>query len=99
MGGAFAKAIDHSLNRWEALTNYLADGNVQIDNNHLEKLIRPWAMGRRAWLFGLGVDPISQALYCSYTGSPRCSNQSRCTNRNTASSSLSWFCQAAAPTR
>ena len=50
-GSASAKAIDYSLNRWEALTNYLADGNVQIDNNHLENLIRPWAMGRRAWLF------------------------------------------------
>ena len=50
-GSATAKAIDYSLNRWEALTNYLADGNVQIDNNHLENLIRPWAMGRRAWLF------------------------------------------------
>ena len=50
-GGATAKAIDYSLNRWEELTTYLADGNVQIDNNHLENLIRPWAMGRRAWLF------------------------------------------------
>lgn len=50
-GSATAKAIDYSLNRWEALTTYLADGNVQIDNNHLENLIRPWAMGRRAWLF------------------------------------------------
>jgi len=27
---------------------WLTDGNVQIDNNHLENLIRPWAMGRRA---------------------------------------------------
>jgi transposase len=50
-GGATAKAIDYSLSRWEALTTYLADGNVQIHNNHLENLIRPWAMGRRAWLF------------------------------------------------
>ena len=50
-GGATAKVIDYSLNRWEALTTYLADGNVQIDNNHLENLVRPWAMGRKAWLF------------------------------------------------
>jgi transposase len=50
-GSATAKAIDYSLNRWEALTNYLADGNVQIDNNHIENLVRPWAMGRKAWLF------------------------------------------------
>jgi len=50
-GGATAKAIDYSLNRWKALTTYLADGNVQIDNNHIENLVRPWAMGRKAWLF------------------------------------------------
>ncbi len=50
-GSATAKAIDYSLNRWEALTTYLADGNVQIDNNHIENLVRPWAMGRKAWLF------------------------------------------------
>jgi transposase len=50
-GSATAKAIDYSLNRWEALTTYLADGSVQIDNNHIENLVRPWAMGRKAWLF------------------------------------------------
>jgi transposase len=50
-GSATAKAIDYSLNRWAALTTYLADGNVQIDNNHIENLVRPWAMGRKAWLF------------------------------------------------
>ena len=50
-GSATAKAIDYSLNSWEALTTYLADGHVQIDNNHIENLVRPWAMGRKAWLF------------------------------------------------
>jgi len=50
-GSATAKTIDYSLNRWAALTTYLADGNVQIDNNHIENLVRPWAMGRKAWLF------------------------------------------------
>ena len=50
-GGATAKAIDYSLNRWEALTAYLDNGAVQIDNNHIENLVRPWAMGRKAWLF------------------------------------------------
>ena len=24
---------------------------VPIDNNHIENLMRPWAMGRKAWLF------------------------------------------------
>ena len=30
---------------------YLDNGAVQIDNNHIENLVRPWAMGRKAWLF------------------------------------------------
>jgi transposase len=50
-GSAIANAIDYSLNRWTALTAYLFDGNVPIDNNHVENLMRPWAMGRNAWLF------------------------------------------------
>ena len=27
------------------------DGAVSVDNNHIENLMRPWAMGRKAWLF------------------------------------------------
>jgi len=50
-GGASALAIDYSLNNWTALTRNLNDGNVPLDNNHLENQIRPWAMGRKAWLF------------------------------------------------
>jgi transposase len=50
-GGAAALAIDYSLNHWIALTRNLHDGNVPVDNNHLENQIRPWAMGRKAWLF------------------------------------------------
>lgn len=50
-GSAITRALDYSLNRWTALTTYLQDGNVPIANNHIENLMRPWAMGRRAWLF------------------------------------------------
>lgn len=50
-GSAIAKAIDYSLNRWAALTRFLLDGDVPIDNNHLENQMRPWAVGRRNWLF------------------------------------------------
>jgi transposase len=50
-GGATAAAIDYTLNHWQALTRHLDDGAVAIDNNHLERQIKPWAMGRRAWLF------------------------------------------------
>ena len=50
-GSAIAKAIDYSLNHWQALSQFLLDGEVPIDNNHLENQMRPWAMGRKAWLF------------------------------------------------
>ncbi|WP_422085112.1 IS66 family transposase [Variovorax sp.] len=50
-GGAAAGAIDYTLGHWSTLTRYLDDGAVAIDNNHLERQIKPWAMGRRAWLF------------------------------------------------
>ncbi len=50
-GVATAKALDYSLKRWAALTRYLDDGSVPIDNNQVENLIRPWALGRKNWLF------------------------------------------------
>jgi hypothetical protein len=50
-GSAIAGAIDYSLNAWTALTANLNDGMVRVDNNHIENLMRPWAMGRKAWLF------------------------------------------------
>ena len=50
-GSATAKALDYSLKRWVALTRYLEDGAVPIDNNQVENLIRPWALGRSNWLF------------------------------------------------
>ena len=50
-GSATAKAIKYSLGRWAALTRYLEDGDLPIDNNHLENRIRPVAIGRGNWLF------------------------------------------------
>lgn len=50
-GTATAKALDYSLKRWAALTRYLDEGALPIDNNRVENLIRPWALGRSNWLF------------------------------------------------
>lgn len=50
-GSASANALNYILNAWEALTRNLLDGEVNVDNNHCENLIRPWALGRKAWLF------------------------------------------------
>jgi len=50
-GSAIANAIDYSLKRWLALTRYIDDGNLPIDNNWMENRIRPVALGRANWLF------------------------------------------------
>ncbi len=50
-GSATARAIDYSLKRWAALTRYLDDGDLPIDNNWVENRIRPIALGRQNWLF------------------------------------------------
>jgi len=50
-GTALAKAIDYSLGRWDALTRFLDDGELPIDNNWVENRIRPIALGRSNWLF------------------------------------------------
>ena len=50
-GSAIAKAIDYSLNHWDGLGRFLLDGNVALDNNHCENQMRPWALGRKNWLF------------------------------------------------
>jgi hypothetical protein len=50
-GSATARAIDYSLNRWAALTRFLDDGDLPIDNNWVENRIRPIALGRQNWLF------------------------------------------------
>jgi transposase len=45
-GSATAKAMDYSLRRWPALTEFLGDAQVPIDNNWVENQIRPVAMAR-----------------------------------------------------
>ena len=41
-GSATAKAINYSLGRWEALTPYIDDGDLPIDNNWVENRIVRW---------------------------------------------------------
>ena len=50
-GTATAKALDYSLKRWGALTRFVDDGQLPIDNNWAENQIRPVAIGRKNWLF------------------------------------------------
>jgi transposase len=45
------KAVRYSLNEWAALTCYLDDGRLEIDNNLTKNAIRPCAVGKKNWLF------------------------------------------------
>lgn len=45
------KAIDYALNQWEFLAGYCDDGHLHISNALAENAIRPFAVGRKAWLF------------------------------------------------
>ncbi len=49
--GATARALDYSLKRWQALTRFIEDGRLPIDNNWIENQMRPIAVGRKNWLF------------------------------------------------
>ena len=49
--GKIGKAIRYCLSNWSELMNYLKDGRVEIDNNQIENVIRPFALGRKNWLF------------------------------------------------
>jgi hypothetical protein len=49
--GLLGQAIDYALKRWEALTRFVDDGLLEIDNNLIENAIRPSALGKKNWLF------------------------------------------------
>jgi hypothetical protein len=46
-----AAAIRYSLSRWRALTRYLGDGRLEMDNNSAERALRVVALGRKNYLF------------------------------------------------
>ena len=46
-----AEAMRYALSRWAALSVYIDDGRVEIDNNIAERAMRPLGIGRKNWLF------------------------------------------------
>ena len=49
------EAITYAFNQWQALSRYLDDGRIEIDNNAAERSVRGIAIGRKNYLF-LGSD-------------------------------------------
>jgi transposase len=63
---AIGKAIQYAINRWENMSLYLMDGNIEIDNNLVENIIRPAAIGRKNYLFA-GSHEAAQRTAVFYT--------------------------------
>lgn len=59
------KALSYAHNEWKYLIRYLDDGCLNIDNNFVENAIRPFAVGRKNWLFSSSVAgaKASAAIY------------------------------------
>jgi transposase len=45
------EALAYTANQWAALTVYVRDGNLSIDNNAAERAVKPFAIGRKNWMF------------------------------------------------
>ena len=45
------KAVNYTLEYWPELSRYIENGEWPIDNNPAENAIRPFVIGRKAWLF------------------------------------------------
>lgn len=48
---ALHKALSYAISQWPKLENVLTDGRLPLENNRAERAIRPFAVGRRNWLF------------------------------------------------
>ena len=46
-----AEAIRYALSRWEGLTRFIDDGRIELDNNTVERTVRPIALNRKNALF------------------------------------------------
>ncbi len=64
--GGLADAIRYALARWPALCRFIDDGRIELDNNAVERAIRPIALGRKNHLFA-GSDGGGErwAIVCS----------------------------------
>lgn len=47
------KAISYALEQWSKLVVFLENGNIAIDNNFIERRIRPFTIGRNNWMFSV----------------------------------------------
>jgi hypothetical protein len=60
------QAIQYALNRWDNMQLFLQSGVIEIDNNLVENIIRPAAIGRKNYLFA-GSHDSAQRTAMFYT--------------------------------
>ena len=63
---AIGKAIKYALNRWKNMALFFVNGHIEIDNNLVENIIRPVAIGRKNYLF-VGSHEAAQRTAMIYT--------------------------------
>ncbi|GFM53538.1 hypothetical protein PSCICE_48050 [Pseudomonas cichorii] len=56
---ALGKAVHYLANNWSRLERYVDAGYLPIDNNAAERAIKPFVIGRKAWLFSDTVNGAS----------------------------------------
>lgn len=61
-----AAAMRYSISRWRALTRYVDDGRLEIDNNAAERSLRAVVLGRKNYLF-MGSDSGGQRAAALYS--------------------------------
>jgi transposase len=64
--GPMGDAIGYALNQWDALTLFLTDPHLPIDNNASERALRVAALGRKNFLF-VGHDEAGENLAGLYS--------------------------------
>jgi len=87
---ALAVAITYALKRWMALTRYIDDGRLEIDNLIAERAIRGIALGRRNWLFA-GSKAGGERAAAIYSIVETCLCRTRHTSVSTNEATVAWF--------
>jgi transposase len=60
------KAMLYCLGRWKELVRFLEDGRIELSNNLVENPVRPFALGRKNWLFA-GSEDAARRMATIYT--------------------------------
>ena len=62
-------AFGYISNEWPHLEHFLNNGNISLSNNRVENAIRPFAIGRKNWLFSDTIEgaEASAAIYSLIT--------------------------------